>query len=214
MTYGVQLDPEERVEGHPFSDLEHSQADLGTMRFMAHQLVNTYQDPQVCDFTMRFGPVCQSDPQGRHFRIYYLQPDRLFNLHSLAAVGFFGRKRPQADIRPLVRADKRFEHEFEHYPGLLSLSTVRVANGDFGNLVVFSDADSIARWNHNPVHRDLVAKISPPYYRSVRLNNGWLPEGLSDPDRLWIERVKYIDYTVDPPWRAERRLPRPSADAG
>lgn len=176
------------------------------MRAMAHQLVDTYKDPKVCDFSMRSGPVCQSDPQGRHFRIYYIQPQRLFSLTGLAVVGFFGHKRPQADIRPLIRADKRFESEFHNHPGLLSLSTVRMSNGDFGNLVVFSDPDSVAAWNHNPVHQDLVARISPPYYRSVRIHNGWLPAGLAEPDRLWIERVKYIDYSISPVWRAERRL--------
>jgi hypothetical protein len=56
------------------------------------------------------------------------------------------------------------------------------------------------------VHRKLVAEISPPYYLSIRLNNGWLPKGLADPAGLWIERVKYIDYSSTPPWRAVRAL--------
>ncbi len=207
MAYGVQLKPDERVERHPFSDPEHTGQDRATMRGMARQLVDTYRDPQACDFSVRSGPVCLSDPHGRHFRIYYIAPERLFRLTGLAVVGFFGHKRPKADLQPLIRADKRFEAEFHNHPGLLSLSTVRVANGNFGNLVVFSDPDSVATWNHGPVHQDLVARISPPYYRSVRINNGWLPAGLAEPDRLWIERVKYIDYSVTPIWRAERRLP-------
>jgi hypothetical protein len=155
---------------------------------------------------MRNGPVCQSDPQGRHFRIYYIQPDRLFSTRNLAVVGFFGHKRPKADIRPLLKADKLFEAEFPNHPNLLSLSTVRVANGDFGNLVVFADPAAISKWNNSEVHRRLVAEISPPYYLTIRLNNGWLPRGLEDPDGLWIKRVKYIDYSSAPYWRAERTL--------
>ena len=181
------------------------------MRKMAHQLVDTYEDPKVCDFSLRNGPVCQSDPQGRHFRIYYIRPDRLFDSKMLAVVGFFGHKRPNADIRPLLQADKRFEGEFSNHPDLLSLSTVRVANGDFGNLVVFAQPDAIAKWNNSEVHRQLVAEISPPYYLSIRLNNGWVPEGLQNPDGLWIERVKYIDYSSTPAWRAVRSF---AADPG
>jgi hypothetical protein len=204
MGFGVELREDERVEGHPFSDAEHTRQDGANMRKMAHQLVDTYEDPKVCDFTMRNGPVCQSDPLGRHFRIYYIQPDRLFTTDNLAVVGFFGAKRPNADIRPLLKADRLFEAEFHNHADLLSLSTVRVVNGDFGNLVVFARPEAISKWNNSPVHRKLVAEISPPYYATIRLNNGWLPSGLKDPDKLWIERVKYIDYGSNPPWRAVR----------
>lgn len=206
MGFGIELDANQKVEGHRFSDVEHTRGDLATMRKMAHQLADTYEDPKVCDFTLRNGPVCQSDPQGRHFRIYYIQPDRLFSTHNLAVVGFLGEKRPNADIRPLLKADRLFEEEFRNHPDLLSLSTVRVANGNFGNLVVFSQPAAISKWNNSDVHRKLVAEISPPYYLTIRLNNGWLPQGVEDPDGLWIERVKYIDYSSTPAWRAVRTL--------
>jgi hypothetical protein len=211
MGFGIELGREDKVQEHPFSDVENTADDLATMRKMAHQLVDTYEDPKVCDFTMRNGPVCQSDPQGRHFRIYYIRPDRLFEGDRLAVVGFFGSRRPGADIQPLLRADKLFEAEFDKHPDLLSLSTVRVANGNFGNLVVFANREAISIWNNTPVHRKLVAEISPPYYQSIRLNNGWLPRGLAEPDALWIGRVKYIDYGSMPPWRAVRTLQEGSA---
>jgi len=83
---------------------------------------------------------------------------------------------------------------------------VRVASGDFGNLVVFASPEAISKWNNSEVHRRLVAEISPPYYQTIRLNNGWLLRGLEDPDSLWIERVKYIDYSSRPFWRAVRKL--------
>lgn len=206
MAFGVELGAVERADGHRFSDVEHTDHDRVIMRKMAHQLVNTYEDPLVCDFTLRNGPVCQSDPQGRHFRIYYIQPARLFSDQNLAVVGFFGNKRPGADIRPLLKADKLFEAEFQHHPDLLSLSTVRLANGDFGNLVLFAQAEAISKWNNSDVHRKLVAEISPPYYLTIRLNNGWLPKGLRDPDGLRIERVKYIDYASTPYWRGVRMI--------
>jgi hypothetical protein len=181
-----------------------SQYDLETMGRMARQLLDTYDNPIVCDFLPNQKPVCQSDPQGRHFRIYYIQPQLLFGLKNLAVVGFFGHKRPGADVRPLIRADKKFEKVFHEHPGLLSLSTVRLANGDFANLVVFANSAARDKWGQSKLHIELVTKISPPYYKSIRLNNGRLPNGLDDPATLALVRVKYIDYGSNPPWRATR----------
>lgn len=200
------LSRSERVPDRRFTDVEHSDGDLDRLQRMVRQLVDTYDDPVVCDFAPGKRPVCQSDPQGRHFRIYYVQPGRLFEMENLTVVGFFGEKRADADIKPLLAADRRFESEFHKHRGLLSLSTVRVANGNFANLVLFTDPESKDRWNHAPIHRDTVAEISPPYYRSIRLSNGVLPHGVAAPEELVIERVKYIDYGSRPPWRAVRDL--------
>ena len=200
------LDPDERVDGRPFTDPKRTEGDRARLVAMVHQLVDTYDDPIVCDFAPGKRPVCQSDPLGRHFRIYYIQPKKLFQSLYITVVGFFGARREGADIRPLLAADKRFEEDFHRHRGLLSLSTVRLPDGDFANLVLFTDTEAKDGWNDAPIHRDTVAEISPPYYRSIRLNNGVLPGGLGDPDALMLEAVKYIDYSSDPPWRAVRRL--------
>jgi hypothetical protein len=206
MSNPAHLSPDEIVQGRPFSDPHNSFEDLKVMRSMARQLVESYDDPRVCDFTPGGRPVCQSDEQGRHFRIYYIQPALLFEPFTITAVGFFGQKRPNADIRPLVEADKKFETQFHAHPGLLSLSTVRLPGGDFGNLVLFTSKEAKDRWNFNPLHHKLAAEVSPPYYRSIRLNNGILPGGLIAPDDLYLERTRYIDYRLDPPWRAVRQF--------
>jgi hypothetical protein len=199
------LSADERIAERPFTDPEHSSGDLETLRYMAHQLIDTYDDPVVCDFVPgTTGAICKSEPTGRYFRIYYIQPKLLFSRDNLTVVGFFGKQRHGADIGPLLKADKRFELEFHNHPGLLSLSTVRIPGGDFANLVLFTDPESKDRWNNTPVHRDLVARISPPYYSSIRLNNGVLPAGLAAPDALRLTKVTYIDYSTDPAWRAVR----------
>ena len=202
----IQLEAGQILSGRPFTDPDNSARDLMRMRRMAQQLVDTYDDPVVCDFEPGKRAVCQSDPLGRHFRIYYIQPQRLFIEKNITVVGFFGQKRPNADVRPLIQADKQFEKEFSGNPGLLSLSTVRLPNGDFGNLVLFTDPESRDAWNNMPLHRDLVAKISPPYYSHIRLNNAILPEGLDDPGSMRLVRVRYMDFSQGVPWRAVRRL--------
>lgn len=204
MSFDNLIGVEERLTERPFTDPEHSQDDLVMMRHMAQQLVDTYDDPVLCDFIPGENVLCQSDPAGRHFRIYYIQPDLLFSLKDVTVVGFFGQKRPGADIQPLIKADKLFEKEFNNHPGLLSLSTVRMADGDFANLVLFTDPKAKDDWNCSDLHYKLVSEISPPYYKSVRLNNGVLPGGLAAPDDLHLIRVKYLDYNTDPPWRAMR----------
>ena len=206
MSQAQVLSADELVADRPFTDPLHSQDDLRTMRHMARQLIDTYDDPGYCDFEKAKHAVCQSDPMGRHFRIYYIQPDKLFSMKNLSVVGFFGHKRPDADVRPLLRADKQFEQEFHKHPGLLSLSTVRLPDGDFGNLVLFTDPESIVQWNMSELHHEIVPRISPPYYKSIRLNNGILPQGLDDPDGLDLIRVKYLDFTTEPHWRAVREL--------
>jgi hypothetical protein len=206
MSDNIVLAADEIIEERPFTNPDHSLKDLEMMRHMAQQLVDTYDDPVLCDFVPGKNKICQSDPKGRHFRIYYIQPKLLFSLKALTVVGFFGNKRPNADIRPLIQADKKFEYEFKHHPGLLSLSTVHLLNGDFANLVLFTDPKAKDNWNYSPLHRELVPKISPPYYQSVRLNNAVLPAGLEAPSDLRLIRVKYLDYSTSPPWRVVREF--------
>jgi hypothetical protein len=206
MTDAMKLAVDERVPGRPFTDPAHSPRDLARMRSMARQLLESYDDPAVCDFLPGQRPVCQSDPQGRHFRIYYVQPKLLFSRKELTIVGFFGHKRPGADIAPLVEADKRFERTFHDHPGLLSLSTVRLPEGDYANLVVFTDPDAKDHWNRTPMHYDTVSRISPPYYEHIRLNNAYLPDGLDSPEAMELIRVRYVDYDEEPAWRAVRQF--------
>lgn len=205
MTEVIKLGANETIDTRPFTHPNYKEEDLRVMRHMAHQLVDTYDDPVVCDFGPGKRPICQSDPKGRHFRLYYLQPTRLFSLKNLTVVGFFGQKRPGADIEPLIRADREFESQFYKHPGLLSLSTVRLPDGDYANLVLFTDPAAKAQWSESPLHRELVPKISPPYYESIRLNNGLLPNGLESPEELRLTQVKYLDYNTNPPWRAVRK---------
>ena len=208
MSENVMLGVDELVETRPFTHPTHSKADLDRLRAMVHQLVDTYDDPVVCDFAPGKKPICKSDPQGRHFRIYYIQPQRLFRWKPITVVGFFGHKRPDADIRPLIKADKMFEEYFPEHPGLLSLSTVRLPAGDFANLVLFTDPESKDAWNTSQPHYDTVSEISPPYYESIRLNNGILPDGVDFPDELRLTQVRYLDYSTNPPWRAVRDFER------
>lgn len=202
----IRVGPYEKVEGRPFTDLTHSTEDLTRLITMTHQLVKNYQDPETSAFSKRRAPVSRTDEHGRELRIFYIRPEKLFSTKNLTVVGFFGHRRPGADIRPLAKADKEFEKIYYDVEGLLSLSTARLPSGDFANLVLFTDEASKDEWNYTPAHYETVAKISPPYYSCVRLNNGVLPDGVASPELMYLTRVRYLDYTVDPHWRAIRKI--------
>ena len=206
MTNDILIGPYEKISGRSFTNLDHSVKDRERLVKMTQQLVNTYHDPAVCDFSKRKKAVYQIDSEGNEFNIYYIRPTKLFSYQNIFVVGFFGHRRPNADITPLIRADKKFKEIFLTFDGLLSLSTTQLPSGDFANLVLFTDDEAKDRWNYQPDHYETVSKISPPYYSNVRLNNGILPNGVKSPELLKLTKVRYLDYTVSPHWRAVRKI--------
>jgi hypothetical protein len=198
--------PYEKVKDRPFTDLQHSVEDLTRLISMARQLVDSYDDPELCDYSKSRSAISQSDPQGNDFKIYYIRPKKLFSAKKLSVVGFFGYRRSDADIEPIIRADKKLEKIYLDFEGLLSLSTIQLPSGDFANLVIFTDDEVKDQWNFNPTHFDTVSKISPSYYTSIRINNGILPKGVDSPELLRLTKVRYFDYTVSPHWQAVRKI--------
>jgi hypothetical protein len=110
MSFDNLIGVDERLAEHPFTDPEHSQEDLEMMRRMARQLVDTYDDPVLCEFVPGENVLCQSDPAGRHFRIYYIQPELLFRLKDITVVGFFGHAvaDDNEDLKALIGAAPAF----------------------------------------------------------------------------------------------------------
>lgn len=202
----VHVGPYEKVKGRPFTDLKHSVKDLARLVKMTHQLVETFQDPESCDFSKTGRAVSQTDMWGNEIKIYYIRPGVLFHRKNLTVVGFFGHRRAGADTEPIIRADNEFKKIYYDFEGLLSLSTASLPSGDFANLVLFTDDETKDQWNFNPTHYETVNEISPPYYSSVRLNNGILPDGVQSPERMRLTRVRYLDYTATPHWRAIRKI--------
>lgn len=208
MIKNIQIGPFEKIENKPFTDLNHSTKDLARLKMMTQQLVDFYERSEYRVSSKSKVPVFRSGSKDSEFKIYYIQPEQLFNLKNLMVVGFFGHRRKNAAIAPLIQADKQFEKVFNNFDGLLSLSTARLPSGDFANLVLFKDDEAKDQWHFNLLHYDTVTKISPPYYESIRLNNGILPKGVRAPGLLRLTKVRYLDYTVSPHWRAVRKIER------
>lgn len=145
------------------------------------------------------------EPDGRSHRFLVPNPTKLLDTSNIYFVGFFGQKRAGKDSAYFGGVDDRLVGQIPKYPEILSYSTMAMENGDFSNLVLVSDEEIKLKWMDGEIHKRAVSR-SPGYYRSIRINNGVLPDGIIQYETLQINKVKYYDYNEEPPWKALRRL--------
>lgn len=98
--------------------------------------------------------------------------------------------------------------EFRHYPGILSYSSIELANEYWANLVVHREAEDTEAWRGSVAHTHAVT-YSPELYASIRIHNGHLDDGVSGNQAIAIDRTKYWDYDADPVWQAVREFEHP-----
>lgn len=89
--------------------------------------------------------------------------------------------------------------------GILSYSTMELDSGNYGNLVLFETPYAKEQWGTNKMH-DKAVELAPSYYESVRIYNGFLPEGILEEYRLELTLVNYFDFRSETTWRASRKL--------
>ncbi|MGQ0849136.1 MAG: hypothetical protein ACT4OP_08480 [Actinomycetota bacterium] len=121
-------------------------------------------------------------------------------------VGFFGERRLERDAAPLEEANLEIVLEFRNYPGILSYSSMELADGNWANLVVHRAPTDREAWRGSEAHARAAREMSPLYYRTVRIHNGVLPGGVLGDGSIVIERTKYWDYRTPKAWQAVREL--------
>jgi hypothetical protein len=198
-----QLGPAERVGIRPFTDPEHSHADLRLMqRILAY--VSRWLDlphdwpapPQPLVFR-------HTDDSGLHIRIVVCDRERLAGLAPLHLVGFFGHRRPDRDTSVLDALDEDLIHEFPHHPGLLGYNTFQQGDGNYVNVVIMADPGTADHWRTSAKHAYAARDLAPDYYATVRLHNALLPRGLTDLDAATLLNTKYYDF-LNGGWRGYR----------
>jgi hypothetical protein len=127
-------------------------------------------------------------------------------LEELCFVGFFGERHLDRSMEPLERANADLVLEFRNYPGILSYSSMELYDGNWANLVIHDVPKAREYWRSSERHAEAAERLSPEYYRSVRIHNGTIPGGLSGGGNAVIHTTKYWDYTSTPVWRAFRYL--------
>jgi hypothetical protein len=144
---------------------------------------------------------------GRAHRAIVCDAERLGDGRDLAWVGFFAVKRRDRDPTPLTAMDDELIGEFPAHPGVLSYSSLELADGDWGNLILLDGDAARERWREGERHAYAARELAPRHYAAVRLHQGVLPGGVEAGREPVLRRTRYYDYRPAVPWRAERELP-------
>lgn len=145
-------------------------------------------------------------------RAIVCDPPLLQGTVDLNVVGFFGERNRDQDGSPLEEANAEIVLEFRNYPGILSYSSMELADGNWANLVLHDKPDTREYWRASRRHAEAAEQLSPLYYRTVRIHNGVLPGGLGGGSPIYLERTKYWDFRGRTMWRGVREM-TPTASA-
>ena len=139
-------------------------------------------------------------------RVVICDPVSLHDHASAQLVGFFGQRHLDRDGAPLEEANFEIVLQFQKYPGILSYSSMELADGNWANLVLHNVAEDRETWRASEAHARAARELSPVYYRTVRIHNGVLPDGVMGSRSIVIERTKYWDFGAGRVWHAVREL--------
>lgn len=213
MNEWVSLSTTEIVPDRPFTHPDHTAHDYSTvamaLQYLRAMVAQSMQAPPNLSSFCR--PICFED-EGLNRRYFLLDHVGLWDTSTLTMVCFFGQPRPDADIAPVTHLDNDLSVELFKHPGLLCYCTLALKNGNYGNVVLFASDDAKLHWSTSQRHAYAVRVLSPSYYDSIRLYNGYVPDGLMSGQRPVLERVKYLDYRSPALWRAVRELTEDSHD--
>jgi hypothetical protein len=187
--------------GPDFLRREHHLSDLGVLEDMAATLQAQVKGTPL----PRDRRVAVEDPTGREHTVLIAQPERLRSLRVLTVVGFFGQRNPTAspqERQALWDIDDRLVEEVSQHSGILSLSYLELADGNYGNLVVLADRAAAEHWTTSPTHSEAVRHHAPKNYQSIRIHNGTLTDGV-----LAVTRTKYYDFRGPTLWTGVRDFP-------
>jgi hypothetical protein len=190
----------------PFTALDYNSQDLAYLQYMADRLRQVLSQPEAIPVQPRPWVLYFEEASARYHRLVLAKPEALLHCNALVVVGFCGNKWPEAERDPLDVVDRELLAEFAQHPHLLSYSSLQIEDGNWRNLVLFSQPQGIGHWAISHKHAQAVRELAPAYYRHIRLHNGEWPGGLNSNHPLRLIRTKYYDYQDKPPWCAVREL--------
>ena len=201
----IHLGPSEIVAGRSFTDPDQSRADAETLWRIADNLCRALNRLPEMPGQPRSSVDWQKF-EGHDCRIIIANRERLLASNDLTIVGFFGQRRPDADLALLEGIDDELIGEFPQHPGVLSYCSLELGDGNWGNLVVFGFPEAREHWRTSERHAEAAGKLAPGYYATIRLHNAILPGGLMSGNDLILQRTKYYDFQGSSPWYAIREF--------
>jgi hypothetical protein len=203
----VRLGPQESAVGRGFTDPAHTTRDLTVVGLMLAAIRRAVTAPPGIPFGPRPLVLEPAGLEGRAHRAILCDERRLGDGRDLDWVGFFAVKRRDRDSAPLTVMDDELIGEFPAHPGILSYSSLELADGDWGNLILLDGDAAREHWRVSDRHAYAARELAPRHYSDVRLHQGVLPGGVRGGDDPILRRTKYYDYRAGVAWRAERELP-------
>lgn len=199
----ISLGTVELVTERPFTHTDHISIDREVLVHMAKQASMVLE--KQLDILEENETIFINEPDDRYHRFFVSRPKVLSQAKNIYFVGFFSNKQKGAAINHFGNLDDRLIEQIPTYREILSYSSMALPDGNFGNLVLLLNEEIKSEWMHGETHNQAVA-LAPGYYQFVRINNGVLPGGITQPASLRVTRVKYYDYEDEPPWKAVREL--------
>jgi hypothetical protein len=202
MSDQTRLHADEQLPDRPFTAPELIRRDLAALDHMRGRLRALLADPDATGDAQEYLRV--DEATGRGHDVTIARRTALLAASELAVVGFFGHRRRDIDLAPLLEADAALTLEFDDHPGVYSYSRLELEDGNWGNMVLLRDEAAGRVWLASERHAYAVRQLAPRYYHTVRLHNATLPDGLFGPSPLRLARTRYYDYQAPLPWIAVR----------
>jgi len=200
------LGPSEIVPDRPFTHPERSAEDLARLRHIAQRLRLVLSQPRTWPNDPSPLILNLQEADGRAHRIVIARRAELLTVRTLTVVGFFGQKRPEADVAPLSAVDDELIREFPQHPYVLSYCSLLLEDGNWGNSVLLNAPEAREHWRTSPRHQYAARELAPSYYATLRLHNAVLSGGLLAGNDWKLLRTKYYDFQGATPWHAIREF--------
>jgi hypothetical protein len=204
----ARLGPRDTAAGRGFTDPGATAPDLAASSRMLAEI--QHQVRRGAEGPARARPVVveRREATGRLHRAILFDERRLGDGRELVWVGFFGVKRPDVDSAPLTDMDDALVRALPAgHPDILSYSSLELADGNWGNLILLDGDEAREHWRTSERHAYAARELAPRHYEHVRLHQGVLPGGARPESALVLRRTKYYDYRKGVTWRAEREWP-------
>lgn len=187
-----------------FTGPDRTRADLVVVREMAAALWRLVAAPLPA--APRPLALDAARPGERPHRVVVCDGRRLRAALAPGLVGFFAERRPGLDHAPLTAADDELILELPAHPGILSYSSLELADGNWANLILVDPPEARELWRSSPKHAWAAGELAPRHYTVVRIHLGYVPGGVLGGGEPVLTRTRYFDYRGPTPWAAERAL--------
>jgi hypothetical protein len=199
MPIPVELNGDEGVEGRPFTAAAETERDVDVLRRMLARMRARAASWNASTDVLVLEPTVDG------LREWIRVPDTraLLAARELTWVGFFGRARDGTSTREIHDLEAGIVDTLERVVGVLSYYDLELADGRYGNLILCASPEAPVSVHMHELHRRAV-ELTPAFYHSVRLHDGFVPGPLVGDAGLVLARTRYFDFDGEPYWFAVR----------